>query len=230
MNLHFFTDRFRNSLLLCIVLLVFAHIVTYSLVAQSENNYLLKIEQMFTLAGEGNFPAYFSGLILMVAAALFALISLANKTQKDEYWRYWLALGAIFTFLSFDEVVQIHEKFDSNSLLWFVKTQGLLAWPWVILYGGLVLLSAIVFFRFWWNLAASHRIRFAGCAVLYVSSALGFEMLEALEKTTNGSTTYYWILITIEETFEMLAIVFLIATLLRYIYKEMPQLLIEVQR
>lgn len=165
--------------------------------------------------GEGNFPALFSALLLLFAAFQFTIIARLTYQQRDnaDWHRHWQVLALTFLFLAVDEAVLIHEKFDNNTLLSFVNTSGLLAWPWVILYGGLVLVFVAVFFKFWWALPVRYRVMYFVCAVTYVSAALGFEMLGALVYTAHDTETLlYLCLMTLEEFLEMAAIVLLIFT------------------
>lgn len=113
-----------------------------------------QLVEWFSLEGEGNFPALFSALLLLGAATQFLVIGQLSQQSKIQEWRrHWLALAGVFAFLAIDEAAMIHEKFDNNTLLSFVETKGLLAWPWVILYGGLCLAFTATFFRFGWTLS-----------------------------------------------------------------------------
>ena len=117
------------------------------------------------------------------------LIGKATKSiQAGKTHRYWIGLGLIFLFLATDEAAHIHEHFGSDFLWGNYNSSGYLAWPWVIAYGSLVTIFVTRYFSFWWRLPHSFRKSFfiAGC--LYVGSALGFEMLEAMEYSTNNST------------------------------------------
>ncbi len=128
-------------------------------------------------------------------------------------------------FLSLGEAVQLHEKLDTELSWSSFDTTGLLAWPWVILYASLATVLMALYFRFWLQLPLGFRIAYAIAAGVYVGSALGFEMLEALEYTTQGGvTTRYIILTSVEEIFEMAAIIFLIRTNLHYIITHIPNL------
>lgn len=175
--------------------------------------------EKFSLEEEGNFPSFFSAVLLLVAAGSFLVISQGTSYLKDNRdWKYWLGLVFVFVFLSLDEATQLHEKLDTDLIWSSYDATGLLAWPWVIIYAALVTIFAVLYLRFWLRFSRQFRIYYVLAAVVYVGSALGFEMLEALVYTTRGGYTLTYIILTsVEEMLEMAAITFLIYTNLRYI-------------
>lgn len=225
MHIEFATRTILRSLIGIALLLIAMHIVSLYLFQQSENQITEVLIEKFSLEGESNFPAFFSSMILLFSAVLFAIIGKAYSQRNQEGARHWLGLGAIFTFLSLDEAAQIHEKLDTDLIWASFDTSGLLAWPWVILYGALAMVVAILYLRFWLRLPLFFRISYGFAAALYVGSALGFEMLEALEYTTQGGVTDKYILLTsTEEILEIAAILFLIATNFKYIERYLPDM------
>lgn len=219
MKIEISPEKFSKWLLAIIVLLLLSHTGTLYLFSMFEHRFTRELFYLFSVDKEGNFPAYFSSAILGISAFLFWVIGKSSKEVGDSQWKWWMGLAGIFLFLSLDEAVQIHEKFDNNSLLYFLNTSGLFAWPWVILYLGLVAIFIFTYFRFWLSLPLKFRVLFAACSILYVIATIGFEMLGALEyESNNGSTKFYVLLYTIEEGLEMLSISFLIYALLRYIF------------
>ena len=181
--------------------------------------------EKFSLDLERNFPTYFSALLLFTSSVLFYLIWwIKEHSPETRDGRYWLGLGMIFLFLSIDEAAHIHEHFDTKLIWGAYKTTGLLAWPWVIVYGSLVTLFVLGYFKFWLRLPEAFKISYLLAGSVYVSSALGFEMLEALEYSTHqGAATFkYIVLSSFEESLEMSAITFLIYTNMRYLAYACP--------
>ena len=225
MTIQFSTRKIVNTLLFIGVSLVLVHVLSLVLIKQNTNQLTELLVEKFSLENEGNFPAYFSAFILFFSAGLFLVIAKGAQLQQTSTWKYWFGLAFIFAFLSLDEAVQLHEKLDTDLIWSSFETSGLLAWPWVILYGGLAAIVGGVYFRFWLGLPAKFRLAFAIAAAVYVFSALGFEMLEALEYTSNGGVTPRFIFLTsVEEIFEMSAIIFLISTNFKYIAEAYPEL------
>lgn len=225
MTLKFSASAISKYLFFIALLLVSLHTASHLLISQSTNQITEVLIEKFSLEGEGNFPSYFSAFILLLAAVQFSVISRGTRLQKNTSWRYWTGLSFIFVFLSLDEAVQLHEKLDTDLIWASVETSGLLAWPWVILYGSLATIVAAIYFRFWLRFSIRFRIAFAIAAFVYVFSALGFEMLEALEYTSNGGATLKFILLTsTEEICEIGAILYLIKTNFAYLAEKLPDL------
>lgn len=69
----------------------------------------------FGLAGENNFGAWWSGMLLLVAAA-FALDGSATAPGGSPASRGWRALAALLAILSFDEIASLHEYLANSGL------------------------------------------------------------------------------------------------------------------
>lgn len=67
------------------------------------------------LAGENNVGAWWSAMLLLLAAML-AFDGFASPTKPDTERRGWLALAMLLLFLSFDELASLHEYLASRSL------------------------------------------------------------------------------------------------------------------
>ncbi len=201
-----------------IITLVTMHVAMMILHRHFDHRYTETLFEMFALDNEGNLPAYFSAGILGISAALFWTVAKASASKPDPQTKWWYGLFLCFMYLSLDEAVQIHERFDSNSLLSFMNTSGLLAWAWVIPYGIIAIAFGVIYFRFWLSLPTKYRILFGLCGGFYVMGAIGFEMLGAREYDVNQKfTTLYDVIYTTEETIEMSSIAALIVVLLSYI-------------
>ena len=67
------------------------------------------------LGGENNIGAWWSGMLL-VLAAFFAFDGFFNPDKPLGERRGWLALGFALLFLSFDEIASLHESLSRVSL------------------------------------------------------------------------------------------------------------------
>ncbi|MDZ4698233.1 MAG: hypothetical protein SH809_00895 [Rhodothermales bacterium] len=206
-----------------ILLLTVAHVFSMALWWTGQNRLSELLVEKFSFGGEGNIPAFFSAVLLLLASALFGLIGRCARAIDGAKSGHWMALAGVFLFLTLDEAAQIHEKLDTDLIWGSLETSGFLAWPWVILYGGLVAAFFVVFGRFWLGLPATIKWPYAVAAALYVGAALGFEMLEARVYTeAAGPGPLFDILVTIEEFLEMSAILYAIHTSLRYLSQVQP--------
>jgi len=165
--------------------------------------------RMFDLDMERNVPTLFSSFLFAIASFLFYLLSRWDKIKK----RYWFWLSVVFIFLSFDESAKIHEQLGDYTAN-FVTTTGYLHYPWFISYSIFVLILAFFYTRFFWNMPKNIRLGFIFSAFLFLTGAIGFDMLGGKEASEFGtSTLYYSILYTIEESLEMFGLIALISVL-----------------
>lgn len=166
--------------------------------------------QMFDLDMEANIPTLFSSLLFTAASFLFFL----NGKREYAKRKYWWGLSIIFLFLSFDESANIHENIGDLTEK-FVDASGFLYYPWVLSYILFVLILGVAYFRFFWRM--EHKIfwRFVLAAVIFLSGAVGFELLGAQEASLYSTDTpLYSLLYTIEESLEMFGLIYLISLLL----------------
>lgn len=178
------------------------------------------VVRYFDFNGEENVPAFFSSVILLVAAGLLYFIYLASSKAKVRNGkRYWLTLAFIFVFMAIDESVQVHEHVAE-----FVRPQlnsdlnGLLYWSWVVPYAIAVVVIGAFFLKWVLALPAVTRNLFIVSGVMFVGAALGFELIEGyLYKQYGIDHLYNRIMYTLEELLEMTAIVLFIYALLRYL-------------
>jgi hypothetical protein len=112
---------------------------------------------LFNVDYESNIPAFFSALLLISSAALLSLIAFAKKKQRD--FLHWLALAAIFLFLSIDEIAQVHESII-NVMRELFNASGYFRDAWVIPYGIFAFLLLVVYFKFLYHLPARTRFYF----------------------------------------------------------------------
>jgi hypothetical protein len=195
------------------VFLLGAHLFSMAVWSAGETRLGGLLVEKFSFEKEGNFPTFFSAFMLLFASGLFWLIARCARERGDRTGRYWFALAGVFLFLSFDEAVQIHEKLDTDVIWDSIDTSGFLAWPWVIVYGGIVLVFCLAFGRFWAHLPGSIRWPYGGAAAMYVGAALGFEMLEAWVSSHHDMPErLFHSLVTGEETLEMAAVILTIRT------------------
>jgi len=167
--------------------------------------------RMFDLDMERNIPTLFSSAILLISAYLFYLLSVAEE-EKGNRW-FWLGLSIIFIFLAVDESVKIHENIGDYTEK-FVDASGFLYYPWVISYGLFVLVLGALYLRFFWKMERKIFFRFMLSAGIFLSGAIGFELLSASEASAHSTdtilySTYY----TIEESLEMFGVIYLISIL-----------------
>jgi hypothetical protein len=178
---------------------------------------------------EGNLPSYFSSFILALSSLLLGIIGAIKRKVKDSFALHWIILSIIFLVLSVDEMVSFHEALI-DPLRHKFNLSGYLRFPWVIAGGIFVIFFCISFLKFFMALPKTMKILFFVSGATYVLGAIGFEVIGAsLFVSTDDRNLPYMILMTIEETLEMIGIVFFIYTLMRYLKTYYPKIKLYVE-
>jgi hypothetical protein len=181
------------------------------------------IDQWFHLDRELNFPTCFAAAQLLLAAGLAWAIAAEARPHR----RAWLLFAAALAWVALDEVAQIHERLEAY-LRQTTELESWLQYIWIVPYGlaALVLLAALVpMLR---QLPAPARRRLLACGVLFVTGALGLEYAGGLaldaatEDGGDGRSLLYPLIVTAEETCELLAVALLVRTLLLILARTYP--------
>jgi hypothetical protein len=162
----------------------------------------------FHMDWERNLPTFAATLLLLSCGILTALQPVLRGGDRpgDDAWR---TLAVLFVLLSVDEAFQLHEpigiavkaRFDADWIPMFA---------WVLPYGALLLVLAAVFLPWFLRLDRPSKMRFAIAAALYVSGALGMELVSSayFESLDPGRATFRTLtgclLSTVEESLEFI--------------------------
>lgn len=178
--------------------------------------------EMLDFDYEANLPSFYSSAAIFFCAALLWVISAYIRKEQLPFRSHWLGLAIIFSLLGLDEAVSIHEELGdlTEHLGWF-DAHGYLYFAWVVPYGIALTLFALTYLKFVLALPRITKLLFVGSGVLFVTGAMGIELISANEADHYGTETiYYSVLYTIEELCEMFAIVIFCYALMRYIENE----------
>lgn len=172
---------------------------------------------LIDLNREANFPSYFASVLLLFAAVLLAIVSLVQQQVGDRFVRHWRALSLIFVALSIDEALSLHEK-TMPTLKQILGADGIFFYPWVIPAIGLVLVLLLVYLKFLLALPLAARRGILLAGAIYLSGAIGTEMVTGLWVSGNGRANFtFGLLAAIEESLEMLGLILLIGVLLSFL-------------
>jgi hypothetical protein len=173
--------------------------------------------RLFDTDGEGNIPAWYSSLALLLCSALLVFIATEESQENNRYATHWKGLAAIFLYMAVDEAVMIHEL-PSEPLHIALKTSGHLYYAWVIPYSVVVLAVALVYGPFVLALPSETRRLFLLGGALYVGGSIGMEMLGAAYHDAVGANNMTYMTISgIEEALEMTGVAVFVYALLRYL-------------
>lgn len=181
------------------------------------------ISQYFNFDQESNLPTLYSALALGFCSYLLAIINTFQKARQSKYAKYWKALSLIFLGLAIDETCSLHEL-SIPLLRGAINAQGILYFTWVIPAFFLLIIFLIAFRRFIISLPTKTKTLFLLAGIVYVSGALGMELIGGYLADSSGYNTVYGMASSVEELLEMLGIVIFIHGLLSYIQSQFSEL------
>ena len=215
------------ALLIIISFLLFLNII--SVISRSvfdlyDYNAVKIIYHMFDFDMERNFPTLYSSLTLFISSLLLLIIAMKHKSMGSDYLG-WFGLMLIFFYIGFDEIAMIHEKV-SPLMREELNTTGALHFAWIIPYGVLTAIIAVLYIRFLLRLPKKIMILFIMSGAIFVSGAIGFEMLEGI---VHEDKLLYSVFYTVEEFLEMFGVALFIYALLSYISDQFDYLTVTVR-
>ena len=211
------TSAILLTIIAVLAALHIAQLVAYYVIADPAR---FDFIELIDLDYEGNLPSLYSMFAIILCSGVLFVIANAKRITRQPFAFQWEILGWIFLFLGLDEGLALHEEIGDLMEL-YITASGYLYFPWVIPYTGLVALLAVFYFRFLLHLPRPTMLRFIIAAGLFLTGAVGLEMISAQEADINGTTTItYSVLYTIEELCEMIAMVIFLQALLEYYARE----------
>ncbi len=197
--------------------LVVAHLLVQTVRFASGNERLFGLVPLFSVGSDRNLPTFYSALALLASAGLLWLIGVASRQCPALRPSYWYGLALVFVFLSIDEMLMLHEKMI-EPLRSRLGTSGIFHYAWIIPYGAACLVLVAVYSRFLLQLPRRTSLLFIASGTVFVTGAIGFEMLGGLHfEKYGGKTIVYVALQTVEETLEMVGIVMFLYALADYL-------------
>jgi len=200
--------------------------------AQIEEPFLREVQESVVrltwVDGEGNIPAWYSAVLLLLCTLLLATITLGQRSETDGRFAGWLLLTLIFLFLSMDEIAQLHELAITPLRSRF-ETSGFLYYAWIIPAGIAVVVLTLGYLRFLGRLPTRTRQLFLLAGAVYIGGALGVEAISGKQASLHGehNLTYHAI-ITLEELLEMAGIILFIYSLLDYLGRRFTRLTVHL--
>jgi hypothetical protein len=158
---------------------------------------------IFDLDEEESFGTWFSTAILLFASVLLFFVADYLRSAADSMYRWWTILGLGFGLMSIDEVVGLHELF--NTLYEDV--------PWTTAGFFLFVLAGFCFLPFLWHYRWRTSGLFMVAGVIFASGAIGIERYSGTDINSLG----YNMLTGLEEGLEMSGVIIVIYTLLDFI-------------
>jgi len=198
-------------------------LVIFSLVFKYCHHYIttqaiVTFDFLFNLDEEHNIPAFYSFLQLFIAGVLLLIVGSHAAGIKNKDARYWRLIAVIMFYIAVDELESIHERVGLFVHSYF-HTSGALYFAWVIPAILLLGLLGLVLLNFLRRLPAPSRKRFLFAGIVYLTGALGGDLLGGLYISHHGDGLGwpYVLEYHIEETLEMIGIAYFINAVLLHI-------------
>ena len=199
--------------------LVLGHIVSM-VVPYFGHDYILL--RLLDLNEERSAGTFYSVVGLLACAVALLVLAFAAR-RRDSRWPgdalWWMGLSALFVFMSADEGLALHEVLMVH-IRKALHASGLLYYAWVVPYSGLALVVVLLYARFLLRLPRAIAIQFVVAGAVYVSGAVGLEMVAGYMVETRGygeRSLPMEIEYLVEETMEMVGAAYFLTAMLRYI-------------
>jgi len=213
----------RWALLVCAGLLVL-HVVSYWPIIKGSRDEAI---HFLNMDGEQSLPALFSTALLWTVGLLAGGIACADGLSRLKRIQ-WGVLGGIFIFLGIDESTSLHERLI-HPIREGLNLSGIFYFAWVVPFAILLLVFLVAYTPFLLQLPKDTRWRIVLAGVLYVGGALGCELIDgAWASVHGGENAVYAVLVTIEESLELLGCIVMIRALLLHISAYHPELRLAV--
>ncbi len=183
------------------------------------HDHVFGLVELLDVDVEHNIPSYFSAGLLACAALLTTLVAGAERCPRGRMRWQWIALATGFGGMALDEALSLHERLIVPLGEWMGPDRpSALRFTWVIVAFVAVPLFGLAFWPFWRRLPRRSRRQSAVGAAVYLSGALGMEVMGGIWAMQRGQQNLgYQLHVAVEETLEMAGVVLFIRCLLVYV-------------
>jgi hypothetical protein len=198
------------------------------------HDHVFGLVHLFDLDEEQNAPTYFSTFLMLLSSCLSFLIGAAERNRRGGDYRYWIGLGLICLFISFDELCAVHELIVNPLVRPYpgaTAPQQPFYVSWMIPYSIVVIVVGFLYVRFLLRLPARIRHLVLASGFLFVAGAMVAELFVGyhLEYDTNWSKDLiYRLIVACAETLEMLGSLVLVYALMSYIDRNLENLALRI--
>ena len=222
-----FAQKLSLLVLAIVIMGIIANIVIYNL-APSTDHAIAKFMNRFDLGHEPSIPSWYSSIALLFASLLLGLIAYVEKLAASTDRSRWALLSVVFLILAIDEAVMIHEMADAPMQQW-LNTGGSLYFAWVIPSSLFVIELGVYLLPFLLRLESITRRLFIVSGVMFISGAIGIELIEGVivdEIGVEGGFRSLRLTFAqaLEEALEMFAVVIFIYSLMDYLKRKVGEL------
>ena len=179
---------------------------------------LLGLTTLFNLDGENCVPSWYESVLFLFCSLLLHSVGRLEKNRDHKPTWPWAALTWIFVYFSLDETASIHEMTIIPLRHLLGISGGYLYYAWVIPAFIFVAVFGWIFWKFFWSLPVTFRIRFFIAGFVFIAGALFTELLGANIASKIGQENMtYALLVWIEESCEMGGLLLFVAALMDWL-------------
>ena len=195
---------------------------------------LWPLMRQFDFVEEGNLANWYQSGCLLLGAVLAALAAADARGQGSRFARHWTVIAVTLLALSADECAQIHEltvtpylQYLGDGLRHGEPAAGsgpaLRKALWMIPYGVVLAAIAAAFWRFFFSLPPATRRGFIFSASLFVSGAVGAELLtDVIADRMGDQSVLYMTVNNASELLEMLGVAVFARTMAGHLAANSP--------
>lgn len=178
----------------------------------------------FDVDAELTVPTWFSSMVLAAAGILGIVIGRLSRPITGPRAGWWVAVGVILMVLSLDEASALHELSVAPVQRLLHITEGPFLFAWVVPGIVVVIVTLLVFARFFFRLPPDTRLAAGVGGAVFLSGALVMEMVQSalvyrLAPTGSDSSFSLDLLAGLEELLEMTGSAILVWAFLRHLQR-----------
>jgi hypothetical protein len=186
------------------------------------------IRDFFDMNREYSLPTWFSSVLLLTVATSMAVLGARLAAQRHADAGGWRLLSFLALLASIDEVAARHETLSAPLRERF-GFDGFLYYAWVLPAAAFVLVLAVAFAGFVFRQPPRLRSMLLASAALFVTGALGMEVLGSSLRSAGAEGTLVFELVrTLEETLELAGVLVLLHAVLGVLARQGRPLVVKL--
>ncbi len=217
MTIHYPAGKIFKAMCAIVGFLVFMDLLVIIIRMNMDVTYIDRTLEIFDVNLENNIPTFYSSISLLYCAVLLLIISFGEKLKNPEQVIYWRILSLGFLYLSIDEMASLHE-WMGVLMMGQAKFSGVWHFAWMIPALFMILIIGITFLKFLFRLPVKTRALLLLSGFIYIGGAIGIEMISGIFIEEDAANKLgYELLNLLEESMEMIGILFFVYTLNHYL-------------
>jgi hypothetical protein len=174
-----------------------------------------------------NFPTGLKLALMLAATVLFLVVGLGAALRSDRV--RWMGLGALFAFVTLDELTYMHQRLSDAFHDWF-GASGALRFAWIVVYVPVLAVVAFVYFPWWRALPRHLRNGLLWAALLFAGGSAGIELAKGALYDEHDWGLKFGLVAALSDSLELLGLGILVAMLLREVASSPRTLTLDFDR